>query len=392
MQNPAAGSPAGRIWYDWILIETAARAGWNMAKRKSAETKSGASEEPGAESLVLHPRFTEVLFGQSAAEEAFLRAYMAGTLHHAWLLTGERGTGKASFAYRAARFLLSRSPDRAERTDSLAISASHPAARQIRAGAHPSLFVLGEAAGTAASIGVDEVRKLRSFLSLTSPGGWRSLIVDPANDLTIASANALLKAIEEPPARTVIFLIGHGAATVMPTIRSRCVKLAFRPLKLPDFADAVLAACAAGELETPDSKALQKLHAMAAGSPGRALEFIAGGLIPLAEALDKIVAALPRIDYTAVHSLIRSASGAKNAQTFVRLCDSIEERIESMAREALGGRGDTAGAAAWAQAWQTLRQRRVEMEALNLDKGAFLMSAFSDMERIARRLKPVPRT
>ncbi len=292
-----------------------------MAKRKSAETKSPASEEPSAESLALHPRFTEALFGQSAAEEAFLRAFTAGTLHHAWLLTGERGTGKATFAYRAARFLLSRQPGTAEQADSLAIPMSHAAARQICAGAHPSLFVLGETGAAAASIGVEEVRKLRSFLSLTSPGGWRAMIVDPANDLTIASANALLKAIEEPPPRTVIFLIGHGAATVMPTIRSRCVKLIFRLLNLSDFDGAVLAACAAGALEEPDAQALRKLHAMAAGSPGRALEFIAGGLIPLAGTLERIVLSLPRMDYALVHSLIQSASGARNAQTFVRLCD-----------------------------------------------------------------------
>ncbi|MGO9172095.1 MAG: DNA polymerase III subunit delta' [Rhodomicrobium sp.] len=357
-----------------------------MAKRKSAETKSTEGEEPGAGSLALHPRVTEALSGQSAAEEAFLRAFNAGTLHHAWLLTGERGIGKATFAYRAARFLLSRGPGCEEPAGTLAIPKSHPAARQIFAGAHPSLFVLGDGASSA-SIGVEDVRKLRSFLGLTSPGGWRAVIADPANDLTIASANALLKAVEEPPPRTVFFLIGHGAATVMPTIRSRCVKLAFRPLKPHDFANAVLAACAAGELDAPDAESLEKLHAMAAGSPGRALELIAGGLIPLAETLDRIVSSLPRMDYAAVHSLIQSASGVRNAQAFARLCDLIEEKIESMARNALGRTPDSAESAAWAQAWHALRQRRGEMEVLNLDKGAFLLSVFSDMEHIARKLK-----
>lgn len=359
-----------------------------MAKRKSTETKSAGNEEAGAESLALHPRLTEVLFGQSAAEETFLRGFNAGTLHHAWLVTGERGIGKATFAYRAARFLLSRDAGSFERAETLAVPASHPAARQLSAGAHTSLFVLGEtpgAAASSASIGVDEVRRLRSFLSLTSPGGWRAMIVDPANDLTIASANALLKAIEEPPHRTVFFLIGHGAATVMPTIRSRCVKLALRPLKLADFADAVVTACQAGELEAPDAQALQKLHAICAGSPGRALEFIAGGLLPLSQTLDKIISSLPRTNQALVHSLIQSASGARNAQAFAKLCDLIEERIESLARKALGRAPDAAESAAWAQAWQAFRQRRSEMEVFNLDKGAFLMSAFSDMEHVVRK-------
>ena len=356
-----------------------------MAKRKSAETKSAESEDEGA--LALHPRLTRALFGHAAAEETFLRAFNAGTLHHAWLVTGERGIGKATFAYRAARFLLSRPAAPAEPAETLDAPASHPAAQQIAAGAHSSLFVLAPAAGSTASIGVDEVRGLRSFLGLTSPGGWRAVIADPANDLTSASANALLKAVEEPPQRTVFFLIGHGAATVMPTIRSRCVKLALRPLALADFAGAVSAACAAGDLDAPDAAAMQKLHSIAAGSPGRALEFIAGGLLPLAGTLDKVLCSLPRADYGLVHSLIQSASGAKNAQTFVRLCDLLEERIESMARAMAAGEGGAARAAAWAQLWQTLRQRRLDMEVLNLDKGAFLLSAFSDMETIARKLK-----
>ena len=205
-----------------------------MAKRKSAETST--SEEAGAPDP-LHPRLTNTLFGHEAAEDLFLSAFNARSLHHAWLLTGERGIGKATFAYRAARFLLSQdaSCPGAHPAPSLAVPASHPVARQIAAGAHPSLFVLGSDAEGSASIGVESVRKLRAFLSLTSPGGWRAMIVDSANDLTIASANALLKAVEEPPPRTVFFLVSHGAAAVMPTIRSRCIKLAFRPLDLFRF-------------------------------------------------------------------------------------------------------------------------------------------------------------
>jgi DNA polymerase-3 subunit delta' len=357
-----------------------------MAKRKSTGTKLAEGEEYLAGSPWPHPRVTETLLGHAAAEEAFLRAFNAGTLHHAWLLTGEQGIGKATFAYRAARFLLTRDVSSHDKPAALAVSEHLPAARQIYAGAHPSLFVLGEIAGSQASIGVEEVRKLRSFLGLTSPGGWRAMIVDPANDLTIASANALLKAVEEPPPRTVFFLVSHGAASVMPTIRSRCVKLAFRPLQLREFTDAVLSACKAGDFEVPDAAELKTLQALAAGSPGRALEFIAGGLLPLAEMLDKVLAGLPRMDYALVHSLIQSASGARNAQSFARLCDLTEERIEKFAKRALEKAPGTKRSAGWAQLWQSIRERRLETETLNLDKGAFLMSVFSDMEHIARTL------
>ncbi len=356
-----------------------------MAKRKTAETgASGDTEAAGPDPL--HPRLTGKLFGHDAAEELFLGAFGAGSLHHAWLLTGERGIGKATFAYRAARFLLSREQGASApgEASSLAIPASHPAARQIGAGAHPSLFVLS--AENTASIGVEAVRKLRAFLGLTSPGGWRAMIVDPADDLTASSANALLKAIEEPPPRTVFFLISHGAAAVMPTIRSRCIKLALRPLDLSSFQSAVYAACVAGGSAEPESEEIHKLFALSAGSPGRAQDLMAGGLLSLAGKVERIFEGLPKLDPSLVHELIQGASGARNAETFMRLCDLIEEQVAEKARkDALDKPSRTAGAAAWAQLWQSLRERRQDIEVLNLDKGAFLMAAFSDMERIARK-------
>jgi len=354
-----------------------------MAKRKSTETST--SEEAGAPDP-LHPRLRDTLFGHEAAEDMFLSAFNARSLHHAWLLTGGRGIGKATFAYRAARFLLSQDQaDAALRPASLAVPATHPAARQIAAGAHSSLFVLGSDAESSASIGVESVRKLRAFLSLTSPGGWRAMIVDSANDLTIASANALLKAVEEPPPRTAFFLISHGAASVMPTIRSRCIKLAFRPLGLSDFQSAVSAACTAGDLSEPDEAAMRKLFALSAGSPGRAINLISGGLLSLADKVERIMDGLPRLKHALVHELTQSTSGARNAEAFRRLCDLIEERIEEKARKEAIQPDRQPGAASWADLWHTLRNRRLEMEALNLDKGAFLVSAFSDMERIAKK-------
>jgi DNA polymerase III subunit delta' len=351
-----------------------------MAKRKTAET--GEEGQDGAVNP-LHPRLATRLYGHEAAEELFLSAFRAGALHHAWLLTGEEGIGKATFAYRAARFLLSRDSGGglfADEPASLDIPASHPVARQIAAGAHPSLFALD--AGGAASIGVEAVRKLRAFLGLTSPGGgWRAMIVDPTNDLTISSANALLKAVEEPPPRTVFFLVSHGASAVMPTIRSRCVKLAFRALDPEAFASAVSAACLAGDLTEPGEADMQKLFALSSGSPGRALDFLAGGLA-LSGKVERIVGGLPKLDHAAVHELVQAASGARNAETFERLCDLIEEEIAAKARkQAQAGPDGTAEAAAWAELWQRYRERRLELESLNLDKGAFLIAAFADMQR-----------
>jgi DNA polymerase III subunit delta' len=356
-----------------------------MAKRKSAET--GASDGQDGAPDPLHPRLAEKLYGHEAAEELFLSAFRAGALHHAWLLTGEEGIGKATFAYRAARFLLSRGGGGllAEEPSTLDVPSSHPVARQIAAGAHPSLFALD--AGGAASIGVEAVRKLRAFLGLTSPGGgWRAMIVDPANDLTISSANALLKAVEEPPPRTVFFLVSHGASAVMPTIRSRCVKLAFRALDPDKFASAVSTACLTSDLNEPGEAEMQKLFVLSSGSPGRALDFLAGGLLALAGKVERILDGLPRLDHAAVHELIQAASGARNAETFGRLCDLIEEAIAAKARKkALTGPDAAGEASGWAELWRRFRERRLELESLNLDKGAFLVAAFSDMERAAKK-------
>ncbi len=357
-----------------------------MAKRKTGDTDEAAAAQGEASAGAQQSRrVPAALYGHGAAEQIFLDAYNAGTLHHAWLLTGERGIGKAAFAYRAASFLLSREAEPATAAETLAVSLEHPVVRQIMAGAHSSLFVIGSSGSASASIGVDEVRKLRAFLGLTSPGGWRAVIVDSANDLTISSANALLKAVEEPPARTVFFLISQGAAAVMPTIRSRCVRLALRPLNDADFRSAVLAACNTAALASPDEAALNRLAMSASGSPGKALSLLAGGLLPLAEKVNMIFSRLPRIDQESINELLQSAIGAKNAENFARVCDLIEELIEAKARqEAQGGTAAVEKAGAWADLWRHLRNKRSELETLNLDKGAFLIGAFSDIELVAR--------
>jgi DNA polymerase-3 subunit delta' len=362
-----------------------------MAKRKAAEPLDAEPTEKDAAAAALHPRATLSFYGHSAAEEVFLRAYNSGALHHAWLLTGERGIGKATFAYRAARFLLSRGSKQdggREQAQSLSLPADHPTVRQIGARAHSSLFVLGNAGGAASStsnIGVDEVRELRGFLALTSPSGWRAMIVDAANDLTISSGNALLKAIEEPPPRTVFFLVSQGASAVMPTIRSRCVRLSLRPLDEPDLRDAILNACERSAIPVPDETTLARLCASSLGSPGRALSLLGGGLMAVADKVSTLFARLPRTDQAQASELIQSVLGAKNSENFARLCDLVEEGIVAKAKEeARAGSRAAIKSGAWADLWQRVRERRIETETLNLDKGAFLISVFSDIEHTAR--------
>jgi len=189
-----------------------------------------ADRAPGAP----HPRETAVLIGQEAAEREFLEARGAGRLHHAWLISGPRGVGKATLAWRIARFLLTTPVTADGRPDASAPPASldsdwnAPVARRVLALSEPRLFLLrrpwdAKAERLRQEITVDEVRKLRSFFGLSvADGGRRVVIVDAADEMNVNAANALLKLLEEPPANTVILLVSHQPSRLLPTIRSRC--------------------------------------------------------------------------------------------------------------------------------------------------------------------------
>ena len=177
------------------------------------------------ENAILRPRLTQELFGHAEAEQTLLDAYRGGRMPHAWLIGGESGIGKATLAYRMARFVLAH-PDPAmpavQKAKSLGVPADHPAARRIAGQAHSDLLVLrrviNEKTGKLFTvIRVDDVRRTVPFFGSTAgEGGWRVAIVDPLDDLNSAGANALLKVLEEPPPRALLLAgqprAGPGAA------------------------------------------------------------------------------------------------------------------------------------------------------------------------------------
>ncbi len=334
-----------------------------------------------------HPRETQVLYGQRAAETAFLDAYRSGRFPHAWILGGPGGTGKATFAYRAARFVLAH-PDpagagAAGATD-LSVSAGESAARKVSAQAHPGLFVLRrrwnpEKKSVPATIPVDAVRHAVQFFGSTAgEGTWRICIVDSLEDLNVFGANALLKIVEEPPPRCLFLLVSHMPGRVLPTIRSRCRSLAFRPLSEGDVARAVEAAAAI----PVDAETIRRASALAGGSVGEAFRILDEETLAVADHVRRTLDLLPAVDWTGLHAIAEGVAARSNDALFRTVIDTVFEWLSEQTR-ALAPQGP-ARLAPLAEVWDKIARATREADAYNLDRRALVLTLFSDLSDALR--------
>ncbi|WP_430418464.1 DNA polymerase III subunit delta' [Phenylobacterium sp.] len=331
-----------------------------------------------ADAEVPHPREVYDLQGQEPAEAAFEAARARGRLHHAWLLTGPEGVGKATFAYRAARRLLGAPADLDYGV--LGVDPGHPVARQVAARSHPDLLVLereGPDGKPRKVIPVDDARKLAEFFSKSPASApHRVAIVDAADDLNVNAANAILKTLEEPPPRGVLLMTSHSPGRLLPTIRSRCRRLAFQPLGIGPTTDFVSARTDLGHEEA------QRLAEMADGAPGLALSLAASNALAMDDAARDLLADLPRVDESRALSIAEKFRGGEGPAQFALLFDRLADRVHrlSVDRASQGfGRLDP-----WAQAWETLQRLPREVEALNLDRADALFTALSELRQAAR--------
>src|SRR5581483_4149783 len=260
-----------------------------------------------SETAVAHPRETTALFGHHEAEAALLNAYRSGRIAHAWLIGGAQGIGKATLAYRMARFVLThRNPlsQDVQRATTLEVDASDPVARQIAAGAHGGLLTLERSLNDKGVlrtvITVDETRETISFFGSTAAvEGWRVCIVDTVDELNPNVANALLKILEEPPQQSLFLLISHAPARVLPTILSRCRKLPMRPLATED----VIRAAALAISRDVSDPALAEAAAASEGSVAHALTLLGGEALKLHKRTATMLATLPKVDPRELHAL-----------------------------------------------------------------------------------------
>jgi DNA polymerase-3 subunit delta' len=323
------------------------------------------------------PRANKLLLGHQAAEATILDALRAGRLHHAWLITGPDGVGKATLAFRFARRLLAGIPS----TETLALDPANPTFRRVAAGSHADLETIelgvNEKTGRQRTqIIVDDARKIGGFMSLTpAEGGWRVVVVDGAEDMNPSAANAILKVLEEPPARAMLILCCAAPGRLLPTIRSRCRRLRLDPLD-----DAAMAELLAGYLPDLSDDERLRLITLAEGSPGRALKLADEEGLKIAALVDEVLGALPDLPatraYALADTLLRGESG------FSTFMDMLRTGLAAAVREAVRGRADPEQVRiaalrspdAWVEVWQALSRLQDETERFALDKRQALVA------------------
>lgn len=326
--------------------------------------------EPG----IPHPREVYDLEGAEASEQAFLDCMARGRLHHAWLLTGPEGVGKATFAYRAARRLLGAKA--APRLGPLGADPDDAASRQVAAQSCADLLVLERPVvdgKVKRDIPVDLARKAPEFFSKAPASApYRVAVVDAADDMNSNAANALLKTLEEPPERGVLFLVSHSPGQLLPTLRSRCRRLVFRP-----WAEAEVAGFVRRRAGL-DEPAAAQLAAMSGGAPGAAWRLAASEALELDALARRLIATRQRPDVRELQGLVDRFRGTPGLERFGLFFGRLAERLRQEA--AVAGQGGSAAAALWPR----LVRLPDEVEGLNLDRADAFWSAVAELRALPR--------
>jgi DNA polymerase III subunit delta' len=340
------------------------------------------------ESTAPHPRETTDLFGHREAETALLNAYRSGRIPHAWLIGGAQGIGKATLAYRMARFVLAHRDPRAttvQRAETLWVDPNDPVARHVASGAHGGLLALERTVNDKGVlrtvITVDETRETISFFGSTAAvEGWRVCIVDTVDELNPNAANALLKILEEPPQQSLFFLLSHAPARVLATIQSRCRKLPLRPLSTDD----VIRAASQATSRAVDDPALAEAASASEGSVARALMLLGGDALKLHQRTAALLATLPGVDPRELHAL-GDALGISDRVALAAFVDSVDRWVaERLHLDEANANANLPRLARLAEVWEKIVRAARDTESYNLERKPLVFSVFGMLAEVTR--------
>jgi DNA polymerase-3 subunit delta' len=355
----------------------------------------------GAEAQAPVPRANPDLFGHDGVERELLRLYYAGRVPQAMLFGGPRGIGKATLAFRFARFVLAGGAVPIGAASRLAVNPDNGVFRRVAAGGHADLLTVErlwdpQRRRLRGGIVVEHTREIARFLHLTAgEGGWRVVVVDGAEEMNRNAANALLKILEEPPGRSLLLLISHVPGMLLPTIRSRCRRFRLEPLPLP-----VVTSLLGRYRPRLDAADRTGVSALAGGSIGRALELADGGGLALYRGLVEIFSHLPRLDVRRLYALIDPLVGAAAEGPYRAIAELLSQCLARIA--ASGGRGHEGAAsviagdcealrrlagadpARWACLCRQIEENFTAVRELNLDRKQALLGAFFAIAEAAR--------
>ena len=345
------------------------------------------------------------LAGHEPAELAMLAAQQSGKLHHAWLLTGPRGIGKATLAWRFARFMLAGQQGGlfAAAPDTLDVAREAPGRALVDARTHPDLFHLRRTlhpkeARIQNEITIDDVRGLSEFMHMTpAMGEWRVAIVDSADEMNRNAANAVLKVLEEPPPKAVLLIVAHAPGRLLPTIRSRCRRLALQPL-----ADEVVISLLGDHAPNTAPDERTALARLAEGSIGRALELASAGSLALYREMVEVLSTLPDLDMPRLHAFAeRFAKRGEEANADWRSLNYLFDGwLKGLLREGAVGEGAAPVVAAerglrekflaaasldrWMEAWEKVARLLSRSDAVNTDRKQTVLVSFLTLQSVMR--------
>lgn len=351
---------------------------------------------------ILTPRMNPSLKGHEGSETVLLNAAQSGRLAHAWILCGPRGIGKATLAYRFARYLLTHGDAKAsglfgDAPASMSIDEEDPVFRRVASGGHSDLFTVEPTVNPSSKklrteIIVEDVRLASEFLRLTpGEGTWRVVIVDAADEMNHAAANAILKILEEPPKATVFLLVSHASGRLLPTIRSRCRVLTMQPLSrelVVEFLED-----RQSELEEHERAMLSGLSG---GSIGEAVALAEAGGLALYREMVKILGNIGSLNIEAVHSLGDRLARDNNSKAFETFTRMLSDWLSKLVRNAACGipieeivPGETEAAAQFGGAlclaqnllvWEKVTRLLNQADSSNFDRKQVVVNAFLTMQ------------